>query len=222
MVPQIRTFDFIKVLSVSVAGPVNPDCITDISSGQIAAVYERNVGKDLPTVHSVKPTGFCTHEGALQDFGFVRLTSNSTQRGDPQSDCCEGQEEREQCDGVGRCPFPKEFCIALYCGRSWRRPDNKLSPFPDRAHMMSPTREPLPKIGQNKRSQRQFRHLSLSQLFSTFASSAPQLIIGKEDFTASVLRTRGHPSTEQGFLKSIATEMYVKWLARNPRNAFFV
>jgi hypothetical protein len=61
----------------------------------------------------VQPPWCGAQIGALQDFSFIGLTSYSIERGNPQPDCCEGQHQREQRDGIGRCPFPKTF--ALLC-----------------------------------------------------------------------------------------------------------
>ena len=109
---RIEDFDFLKLLFVSVAGPANLDCIADFPRRQISTVHESDVSDDV-SIHVTQTAQFGPQIGALQDFGLIRLASNSIKRGDPQSDCCDGQDEREQCDRIGRCPFPKSF--ALLC-----------------------------------------------------------------------------------------------------------
>ena len=128
--PRIEAFDFLEVLFVSVAGPVDLDCITDISSGQIPAFYERDVSDKLSHRSLDEARGVLSPRRRVARFGFRSFVFECRSSETMPNPIVARAREREHATGSVVVLSQS----VLHCSVFWpvlRRPIT-ISPFPVR------------------------------------------------------------------------------------------
>lgn len=107
-----------KLAQIRVNGPTNLDGGAKISGGQTPDVNESELTNDFAIVRPIDAARPDSDIGALQNFCFSRLISESNGCGDPQTDCrnCEHPRESGQRERVIRYPPLYQLLLAFFVG----------------------------------------------------------------------------------------------------------
>jgi hypothetical protein len=109
---------FLEFTQIWINGPTNFDGGTKVSRGQPPDINESKLTNDIATVRNIDAAPPSGYVGALQNFCFLRLISESNRRRDPQTDCrnCKHSSEKSQSQRIARYPPIYQELLAFFIG----------------------------------------------------------------------------------------------------------